>query len=60
MSSLECLYMQPTITVDFEQKIFIKGDSTSPVFFICPRLLIKYGMKDLLLNLSQWASQMHY
>ena len=52
--------MQPTITVDFEQKIFIKGDSTSPVFFICPRLLIKYGMKDLLLNLSQWASQMHY
>ena len=24
MSCLECLYMQPTITVDFEQKIFIQ------------------------------------
>ena len=27
---------------------------------ICPRLLIKYGKKDLVLNLSQWVSLMHY
>ena len=28
-------------------------------FLICPRLLIKYGKKDLVLNLSQWVSLMH-
>ena len=29
-------------------------------FWICPRLLIKYGMRDLFLNLIQWVFQMHY
>ena len=29
------------------------------IFLICPRLLIKYGKKDLVLNLSQWVSLMH-
>ena len=33
---------------------------SSGVFWICPRLLIKYGMRDLFLNLSQWVFQMHY
>ena len=28
-------------------------------FLICPRLLIRYGKKDLVLNLSQWVSLMH-
>ena len=30
------------------------------VFWICPRPLIKYGMRDLFLNLRQWVFQRHY
>ena len=29
-------------------------------FLICPRLLIKYGIRDLFLDLSQCVFQMHY
>ena len=30
------------------------------IYWICQRLLIKYGIRDLFLNFSQWVFHMHY